>query len=214
MKYALRRSRAFVFEGAAWLYYQHWLLRLVRRHMDCLPVVTQILIEKREQGFSTISNQLGSFIEDVIATGSGVSRVFEVAWALFLAKGLSIKIDRQVLHKVAHMNSSVCSLLVFDLAHRRLSIGQVDSNLWSPIYEKAGLDDERWLFVYEATVKGWMKNNPCFVEAHQLFGDMKRKKISFYDEGRNVKRTKRERQEARKHAAISRAIFEHIDVYF
>jgi hypothetical protein len=214
MKYALRRSRSFVFDDEAWTYYQHWLLRLVRRHMDCLPIVAQIMIEKRAQGFRIIADQLRRFIEDVVSTGAEVSRVFEVAWALFLAKGLAIVLDRRVLHKVADMNSSVCSLLVFDLAHRKLTTDVLDFNLWSPAYDSAGLTDERWLFVYEATVKGWMQFNPCFVTAHPLFGELIKRRIKFYDVNKNVKRTKVELQESQRHANLSKAIFEHVDDYF
>jgi hypothetical protein len=59
-----------------------------------------------------------------------------------------------------------------------------------------------------------MQSNPCFVEAHPLFGELKKRKITFYDENKNVKTTRVERQEARKHANLSKAIFEHVDDYF
>lgn len=214
LKYALKRSRSFIFDKVSWIYYQNWILRVTRKHPECLPSLAQILIEKRNLGHSIDRKIVQKFIIDMIEINQNLHNHFETSWSLFLAKGLSIPLDCQILESIAGMNSSTCSLICFDLSQRGLSNGKVNTKKWEAIYEPNGLKDERWLFVYEATIKGWMTDKAGFVSKDPFFGPMKQKKISFYNENRNTLRTKTERKIETIQNLKSKFIFEHIDEYF
>jgi hypothetical protein len=214
IKYALKRSRGFRFDKKSWTYYQNWIIRITRKHSDCLPLLAQILIEKRYEGYNIDNTGISKYINEALILNIDLHHSFEVAWLLFIAKGLSIKITNDIEHKIISMNNSACSLLFFDLGTRNLLLNPIQLNNWASIYTQDGLRDERWLFVYEATVKGWMSNNPCFVDSDTFFGPIKKKKISFYDTTSNVTRTRKELSIIKTQRILSRIIFSRIDEYF
>jgi len=73
------------------------------------------------------------------------------------------------------------------------------------------LTDEMWLLAYEANFKGWLPSPNNHVDSHPFFSVLKRKKVFFYDEGRNVPKTIKAlrllRQETQQRASIIRRIF-------
>jgi hypothetical protein len=78
-----------------------------------------------------------------------------------------------------------------------------------------GLKSNMWLLVYEATLKKWIvPATPCFVESHPLFGQMLKKRISFYDVKKNVWTTRREMRSQWLRNLFARRIFQNIDRYF
>ena len=50
-----------------------------------------------------------------------------------------------------------------------------------------GLVSNMWLLAYEADLKGWLQGSTAYVDAHPYFGELKKRKVSFYDIKRNVK---------------------------
>lgn len=144
-----------------------------------------------------------------------IHNYFEVSWALFIAKALRIRLRKADLTEVFKAESSVCGLLAMDLQSRNLIDGGIDNSFWNSFYTSNGLRSSMWLLVYEATVKGWMPpHRPCFVNAHPLFGPMLRKRISFYDDRRNVTTTRKELRRQRAHDRIAKLVFANIDAYF
>lgn len=177
-------------------------------------MLSQILIEKKFEGYDLNEKIISRFIEESISSNIDIHNSFEISWALFLAKGLSLKLNIDIEEKIIQMNSSSCALLLFDLDSRKLLDKPTSKANWLSIYEPAGLSDERWLLVYEATLKGWLSSNPCFVNAHSFFGPMLRKKISFYDEKTNVTKTRKELILSKIRKIRSRIIFSRIGDYF
>jgi|SRR5450759_4162931 hypothetical protein len=155
------------------------------------------------------------FIVDTIRFHGGIHNYFEVSWALFIAKALRIQLIKADFAEFFKAESSVCGLITMDLNSRGLVTGGIDTTYWGSFYSSDGLQSNMWLLVYEATVKGWIaKKNPCFVEAHPLFGPMLEKRISFYDEKRNVTKARKELQRQRIHDRLARLIFENVEDYF
>ena len=213
-KYAMKRSRSFRFDKDSWKYYQYWIIRLARKNADCMPLLAQILIEKRFEGYIIDENIISKFINENIHSNAELYHTFEVSWLLFMSKGLSINIESDIEDKIISMNNSICALLLFDLNSRGLLKKAISPAKWASAYDPTGLKDERWLFVYEATIKGWMSHTPCFIAADPFFGPMKAKKISFYDQTANVPKTRKELTRAKQQKSRIKFIFAHMQEYF
>ncbi len=213
--YAIKRSRSFNIVDSVWPYYIGFLLRLCRKDASCIPNAAQIMIEGNFNRRPLNLDLIKKFIIDTVRFHGSIHNYFEVSWTLFLAKALRITLSKGDLTEVFKAESSVCGLITMDLNSRGLITGGIDTGYWSSFYSADGLMSNMWLFVYEATVKNWItRTNPCFVNAHPLFGPMLKKKISFYDEMRNVTKARKELRRQRIRDTLARRIFENIDDYF
>ncbi|HEX8167950.1 MAG TPA: RNA-directed DNA polymerase [Beijerinckiaceae bacterium] len=213
--YAVKRSRSFFIDDESWPYYESLLFRVIRKKSEAIPAVCQILIESKHKGRPVSLIKAEKFISDAIRAHAPLHHEMEVAWSLFLAKALRIQVKRNDLELVARMTSSVCALITLDLNSRALVETMPDITNWLSFANDAGLTSELWLFVYEATLKGWIqKQVPCFVENHALFGPMIKKKISFYDPDKNVSSTKKELRISRLELLRLHFMMRHIDEYF
>lgn len=213
--YAIKRSRAFEITKEAWNYYTNWLLRASRKYPACLPSVAQILIEQKYKGKELDIVLIRDYIRDMIRIHAPIRNYFEVAWILFLAKGLNLSLSSIDLKSVFVQESSICALLTLDLDSRGLIDGGADTSFWQSHFNADALTSNMWLLAYEARLKNWLpKHNPCFVESHPLFGPMLKKKIEFYDTKRNVRTTKSETKSRLRARQVSRKIFAHLSDYF
>jgi hypothetical protein len=140
---------------------------------------------------------------------------FEVSWALFMAKGLKITLDRDDVQIVCRSESSICALILLDLNSRGQISGAIDISHWLSFRKAETLAKEMWLLVYEGTLKGWLpKTKPCVVETHPLFGELLKRKIQFYDTGRNVRPTRVETRLRARQTRLAAVIFANLDAYF
>lgn len=213
--YAIKQSRAFRIRPETWPYYVNWLLRTARKYPACLPAIAQIFIENRSRGQEPHEQTVRKFIVDMVAVHTPLRNYFEVCWALFLAKGLSISLKRADVSTVFKCESSACALVLLDLNSRGLITGGVDLSHWLPFRDKATLRGSMWLLAYEGTLKGWLpKTKPCFVETDPLFAPLLKRKVSFYDTRRNVRRTRAENRALSRQKRLSEIIFANLQAYF
>ena len=125
--------------------------------------------------------------EEVVRNGAPMAFHAEVAWALFLAKALSIRLSSQSLAPVTELESSACALVALDLRSRGLIDGELETGLWQQSMNEAGLTSNMWLLAYEAELKGWLHGATPYVAAHSYFSELRKRSVSFYDTKKNVK---------------------------
>lgn len=75
-------------------YYIGSLLRLCRKDPSCIPNAAQIIIEGNFNRRPVDVALLRKFIIDIIRFNGQIHNYFEVSWALFLAKGLRIQLNK------------------------------------------------------------------------------------------------------------------------
>jgi hypothetical protein len=173
--------------------YFDYMIRLTRKSASALPTLAQSLIEARSNGVPIPMDRVEKFICDVIRIHAPVGHAFEVSWALFIAKGLRIRLTREILFDVFKLESSLCALLCMDLNSRHLIKGGIDETTWLPYGTVEGLASPMWLLAYEAVRKGWWSDGRRdYVVNDRLFGPMLQRGVYFYDENRNVPRLRQE----------------------
>lgn len=191
LDFAIKRTMAIKVRVENWHRYETYLLKAVRVNPTTIPAVVKIFVNYKAKGYKLCLDRISKLITDLIGRCAPTSSHAEVAWMLFLAKALRIKLAASSIAPVTELESSVCALLTLDLRSRSLVTGKIDTSLWEQSMNGAGLTSNNWLLAYEAEIKGWLPTPaPSFIAAHPQFSVLKRYGVSFYDINKNMKRIK------------------------
>jgi hypothetical protein len=198
LDFAIKRTRGFTVRQEDWAIYESFLLKAARANATVIPAVVQILVSYNFSKYRLGRDRIGKLIEDLIAKNAPLAHHAEVAWALFLAKGLRIRVSRNAARAVSGLENAICALLALDLRARGLVQPPLDTGLWQLSMTGPGLLSHMWLLAYEADLKGWLRGSSAkFVDNDKYFSILKQRRISFYDEMRNVLHIKRQKPSRR-----------------
>lgn len=187
MDYALKLARSFRIHKDCYTLFESFILRCARAYPIILPTVVQILVNYRKDGAPVSSDRCRKLIIDELRKSVALRHSDEVAWVLFLAKALSIKLPAKQLAPICRTENSVWALLVLDLEQMGLIEGKIDKGVWVALMSKQSLTDSNWLLAYEADLKGWLKPKGVnHVDSDTWFSVLKKRRISFYDVHKNV----------------------------
>jgi hypothetical protein len=187
LDFAVKRTKTARVTAKNWRGYETFLLKAARSNQTVIPAVVEILVSYNFGSFPLGRERIAALIHDLIRKNAPLANHAEVAWALFLAKALNIRLPKLVTGAVSQLESSTCALLALDLSQRGLVDGALDLSLWQQSVTTQGLQSDMWLLGYEADLKGWLTGaTPNYVDAHPYFGPLKAKRISFYDTAKNV----------------------------
>lgn len=171
-----------------WHQFETYLLKAARSNSTTIPMVVHILVSYHKRGFSINTDRVAKLIKDIIAQCGPSAAHYEIAWILFLAKMLKIRLPAKWVHPVTVLESSVCALILLDLRQMNLIDGDIDVSLWTQTMTKEGLNSNMWLVAYEADVKGWLTpTSHGFVQDHPHFAELKIRNVSFYDTDRDMR---------------------------
>ncbi|CAN0485775.1 unnamed protein product, partial [Discosporangium mesarthrocarpum] len=186
LDFAIKRTMSIHIQSTAWHLYETYLLKAARASSMTLPSVIQIIVSYNYYKQDVNKPRISKLIHDLILKNAPLAHHSEVAWALFLAKALNIKISKSAAKQISLLENSVCALLALDLKQHSLVEG-LNEQHWRKFMTKSGLLSHMWLLAYEADLKGWLSGkDPDFVDKDSYFSELKKKKISFYDTKRNV----------------------------
>lgn len=185
LTYALKQVRSITITQDTSKIISSYAARAVRAYPSCLPIACEILINIRHKNLPYSVQMMRELICYLLSTCTQKKFHGEVSWALFLAKGLSIKLTRADLASVNELESSICGLITLDLMHKGLAPKNYDVSLWESYQNSDGLHSPMWLLAYESKIKGWLKSGGNFVSSHKFFGPLERQGVYFYDEKRN-----------------------------
>lgn len=195
MDFALKVARSFRITKESYPLFESFVLRAARAYPITMPVVVQILANYRTQGAPINYQRCKKLIQDELIKSVPLRHTSEVAWALFLAKALKIKLELSCLEPITQVDNSVWALLVLDLENMSLIEGTLNKSHWMSLLTKESLVSSSWLLAYEADLKGWLTGpDPDFVKKHDWFKVLKAKNISFYNTNKNVDTFRRSRQ--------------------
>jgi hypothetical protein len=186
--YALKRARRLFIFAREWPAIENFLLILYRTYPSILPVLVEIFANRRLERNDISAEKAKHFVNSNISRLVQNRRTGELSWMLFLAKVLSLTINAKSIEGIFETDSSVNALLVCDLHSKGLISGSVNRMHWNSYLTADGLRSEMWLYAYEATVKGWSGVGDGFLTSDCVFKELHSKKVSFYDEKKNIQR--------------------------
>jgi hypothetical protein len=146
------------------------------------PTMLPVLIEICEKNVNSITDQ-----EAMVDTASSLccyhgqlQQGYEVAWALWLAKRLGLRIPRKAAEVVANVDDDIVALVALDLRSSGL-LPRVSLELWSSYLDSSQLYGEHWLLAYEACVQGWLpRNKASYLARDAFFSVLDDRSICFY----------------------------------
>src|SRR5262249_5695102 len=119
-----------------------WLIYYAKRYPSSLSAVVEFLAGCHASGASLPLDSIREFIESELPIRAEAAHTHEVAWLLFLARELKLKISSLAITRVHGLRSSVCALLLLELNDRGLIEGAVDVTFWATYANSEGLQSE------------------------------------------------------------------------
>lgn len=187
--FAAKRAASFELDSSNTCHLVRWLLYTARRAPSALSFVAEHLaaLDKRE---TLPRTEIESYIIEQIPLKAEAVHTNELAWLLFWAREISLKIPATALLKVKQLRSSVVGLVTLDLRQAGLIDGAFSVPDWKACTTADGLKSEMWLLAYEATKKGWWEGaaKTAFIRNHDYFGLLWTKEVEFYNRAKKARR--------------------------
>lgn len=182
MLFAAKRAAGFQPDKTNRPHLVRWLLYAARRSPSCLRFVAEYLAALHDEEILP-KGEIEAFILQQVPGKAEAAHTDEVAWLLFWAREIGLKVPVGAFDKVRMLRSSVVGLISLDLRQKGLVEGSLKVPEWKAFATSEGLKSEMWLLAYEASKKEWWpgSNKSSFLSAHPYFGDVLKKNVEFYD---------------------------------
>jgi hypothetical protein len=190
LKYAIGRFVTSAFEWRQrvsetnWLLFQRLLLQTALAEPGTLEKVTALLSWEKSRGRSldepNVTNALNLLVGEAAQSGHSS----EVAWGLFAAAKLGVKMTPAVTRLVSDMADDVVAITALDAQDRGVFPTPLDTSLWRTWMTKSELYGEHWLAAYEAYEHGWLVTTPDYIAGDTAFAHLRANDVRFYNERR------------------------------
>jgi len=148
------------------------------------PTMLSVLLDVVQKNISSVTDRrpIGTAVFSLCSYHAPLQQGNEVAWALWLAKQLEIKIPKAVAKTVAGVDDDVVALISLDLQEAGL-FAPVDTSLWKQHMRKDELYGEHWLLAYEALGQGWLASlsRRDYISPDPIFSVLQNHDVRFYD---------------------------------
>ncbi len=184
LNYALRRSRDVPVEQKNWGMFQSLLWSTVAAEPTAMAGALDLLNLKAEEANSSVQKGLaGEVLESIIARHAPVRNASEVAWAIWAALALDIKMSADAATLVGRVEDDFVALLALDAVSRgQFPSGALDQSFWeSLVSDPDALQGNHWLLAYEGVTRTWLATAAAQVAADPFFSELNQAQVHFYD---------------------------------
>lgn len=170
-----------------WAHLQNLLLQAALSEPGVLSRIGPILGWARDRGWRTDLATLGAAINLLIESGSKLGHNSEVAWGLWIAGQLGLRVRTSTSRAVSRVADDIVAIVALDLRDKGLTTG-LDDSLWRTFMRSEGLLGEHWLLAYEACVHGWLPSfdGSDYIGGDPAFSHLRASQVRFYDEMRSL----------------------------
>lgn len=187
MTYALKRASSVLIRPENWEAFEAHVCHTALSHPNTLQTISQILATYKFHGYKLNGRRIPRTLNALIVEHAALGHHSEVAWCLWMCKELDMKLESAGAELVAAMQSSVCALLLMDLAVS----GKLDKapreSFWRSVDGPGSLREELWLMCYEAGIRGWGGFSNVHVLADTHFSALHAHGVHFYDPSATTK---------------------------
>ncbi len=187
MTYALKRAASVLIKPENWEIFEAHICHVAMSHPNTLQTVAQILWTYKFYSYELNQPRIQRTLNALIAEHCALGHHSEVAWSLWMCKELEISLDQENIDLVASIPSSVCALLLMDLATSGKLLSNPKETFWKTVNGPDSMQEELWLMCYEAGLRGWAGFDDAYISADSHFKDLKALNISFYDQNAKSK---------------------------
>jgi len=150
------------------------------------PTMLSVLVDIYDKyaAYHANNDALTSAIESICAYHAPLQQGNEVAWALWLAKKMNVRISKAVGDKIVKVDDDVVALVALDLNESGL-LETSGFAKWRSYLTGTNLYENHWLTAYEAHEQGWLpsRNGNDYIGADSFFSILRTHGVRFYGAG-------------------------------
>jgi hypothetical protein len=184
LAYALRKSNEIRLDARSWRTFQGLVWSSVSVEPTTTAVALDLLnVKASEVGLPVAKRGATEVIVAQILRNAPLRNASEVAWALWAALELDVRLPASVARAVSAMEDDFVALLALDAEARGVfRAGVLDKSAWEALvdYDDVLLGDH-WLLAYEGTLHGWVASAATRVRSDPFFSVLQRGGVHFYD---------------------------------
>ncbi len=170
-----------------WAEFEGLVLQCAEAEPATLPRVAYLLAWYDERKYRLDRASIRRTLQSIITTEGVRAHGSEVAWAIWTAILLDIRLGAVVGRTISRMDDDIVALVALHARSLGLLTG-IDSSRWAPRMTRTGLFEEHWLLSYEALHHQWLASTTGkdYTKGEPLFGLFRRNGVCFYDETAKV----------------------------
>ncbi|MCA8010214.1 RNA-directed DNA polymerase [Burkholderia cenocepacia] len=183
MQYALRRVETEIVKSKNWDVFAAYLMRCMDAFPNTIPTCVSI-IDTYNRYFKATSfdpEAWHAFVSNQVTLNAPIERHSEVAWLLWLALRLRLRLERKAVKVLEQMQKSVCLLLALALESEGLLRAKLARNRLPAHTNREDLFGSNWLLVYEGAIQGWLKPALPVVQSEKYFKELAQNNVRFFD---------------------------------
>lgn len=187
IKYGLKQISSSIIKKSNWSVMEAYLLKCGHSFPNTIQVIAHILATYGHYEYPLNREAIARFCNNVVRTAAISHHHSEVAWALWIAKELSLSLNPELIVELESMASPTCTLIALDLIHSGLLTGEFSESFLSQYAQKSALITADWLLSYEAGRRLWLKNdNQDYINESEHFRALTDAEITFYKPERRL----------------------------
>ncbi|MDP9266704.1 MAG: RNA-directed DNA polymerase [Acidobacteriota bacterium] len=178
LTYAAKQVLSSEIDPDNWGVCESLLLRSVTAEPTMMPALIEIV---RKNGDAIKDKKaLATTVVSLCDYHGPLQQGYEVAWALWLAKELEVKVPLRAARAVVELDDDIVALVALDLLDSGL-FPTVEMSLWRSHMNGKALYSEHWLLAYEAYEHGWLHGRRGdYVDADSFFQILRKHQVRFY----------------------------------
>ena len=187
LKYAISKIKSIHISRDNWALYESLLLQSAVAEPSVLQTIVSIFSAYATEHYNLDTIKISDAISAIISYHAPLGHGFEVSWAIWLCKTLSLPISNLPITQISEMDDPIVALTALDVHSMGLA-PDLNTTHWQTFMNSCDLYDENWLLAYEANIKGWLSfvPNADFVASDPFFSVLKTNNVSFYDPNRHT----------------------------
>jgi len=188
LKYSLKMMKNIDVNYRDWSVLESLILKSIIAEPTCLPWAIKLLFDVKtnpeKKKFKLNNPKIRDTIFEMVRYHSQFNHGYEIAWSLWMAKALEIKLPKNISKILSESEDSIVALVSLDLEKQGLLSSPLDYKKWIPLMTTEELYSENWLFAYEVVKKNWIPlgATPNYVDNDPFFSILKNNNVDFYDE--------------------------------
>lgn len=183
IKYSIHRFldlEQIIIHKENWEIFESLILNLILVDKTSIDLIVDILHEYKKKGHPINTDLIKANLSTLIIS-SMPNQHFEISWGLWMAKVFSISLDEKVGKILSQNQNPIVAIMAFDLSTNGLLVDY--QYIDATIFEKSeNMYTDKWILIYEAIKKDWIKDQNEVVSKDPLFMDLYKQGVSFYDE--------------------------------
>lgn len=185
--YALRRAGSIIVRRDNWASFEAHLCMIAAAHPMALQTIARILSTYINIGYSIDKLRLSRLVNALIHEHAQLEHHSEVAWCLWMCKELNLTLTTHSIDLVADMHSSICILILLDLAEKGRLVKKPTNSRWRQLERTEALCEELWLLSYEAGLRGWGGMSDTHIRENAHFIELIKLDIHFYNDSAKLR---------------------------